>query len=128
MARILLKVGDSVDISNNPHINTITDSMTGEVLEATKTYVIREIDENKVYLEGFFAAWTYHIFTPIITEPSQKAATSNYLQIKELTNEEKFEMYNKLDKGQIINMLIQANNIIELIKSYVPTYELNSND
>lgn len=128
MARILLKVGDNVDISNNPHINTIIDSVTNEVLEAGKTYVIRDIDENKVYLEGFFAAWTRHIFTPVITEPIQKSSNSNYMQIKEMTKEEKFEMYNKLEKSQIINMLIEANNVIEIIKSYVPTYKLNSND
>lgn len=37
----------------------------------------------------------------------------NYCQIVEMTDEEKFEMYDKLPKEDIIKMLIQANKVID---------------
>lgn len=40
---------------------------------------------------------------------------SNYCQIVPQTYEEKVEMYDKLEKRQIIDMLIEANNQIDIL-------------
>lgn len=49
------------------------------------------------------------------------------LQVKEMTKEEKIEMYKKVDKSQLIEMLIEANNQLErLTKDIKPTFTISS--
>ena len=51
------------------------------------------------------------------------------LQIKEMTKEEKIEMYEKLDKSQLIEMLIEANNHLDrLTKDIKPKIVDNINN
>lgn len=46
----------------------------------------------------------------------------NFVQLVEMTDEEKFEMYNKCTKEELIRMLIQANKVLDSL--YKPTYNL----
>ena len=39
---------------------------------------------------------------------------NNFYQIVKTTDEEKFEMYNKLSKKELISMLIQANKMLDI--------------
>lgn len=48
---------------------------------------------------------------------------NNFYQIVETTDEEKFEMYNKLSKKELIGMLIQANKMLD-IKTNPSKYSL----
>lgn len=51
------------------------------------------------------------------------------LQIKQMTKEEKIEMYEKLDKSQLIEMLIEANNHLDrLTKDIKPKTVDNINN
>lgn len=53
------------------------------------------------------------------------------LQVRESTNQEKFEMYDKLDKYVLIGMLIEANKHLNNIKPRVentPCFYTASND
>lgn len=46
----------------------------------------------------------------------------NFVQMVEMTDEEKFEMYNKCTKEELIRMLMQANKVLDSL--YNPTYNL----
>lgn len=46
----------------------------------------------------------------------------NFVQMVEMTDDEKFEMYNKCTKKELIRMLIQANKVLDDL--YNPTYKL----
>ena len=51
---------------------------------------------------------------------------SNYHQVVNMTHEEKFAMYDKLPKEDIINMLIECNNVLDSVKHI--TFNGNTND
>lgn len=46
----------------------------------------------------------------------------NFVQMVEMTDDEKFDMYNKCTKEELIRMLIQANKVLDDL--YNPTYHL----
>ena len=43
--------------------------------------------------------------------------TTNYCRVVEMTYEDKVKMYNRLTKKELIEMLIEANNVISLMTS-----------
>ena len=49
-----------------------------------------------------------------------KNQTTGFVQIVEQTDEEKFKMYNKLPKKEIIRMLIQANKLLDSLYQQQP--------
>jgi hypothetical protein len=65
--------------------------------------------------------WLYSIINNNWSVTLCVSMNSNYYQIVPQTYEEKVEMYMKLEKKEIIDMLIEANNIIDrLTKHPVP--------
>lgn len=54
---------------------------------------------------------------------------TNYCSVIEMTHEEKVKMYNKLTKSELIEMLIEANNVINIItkEPKVVPMKLNEN-
>lgn len=48
---------------------------------------------------------------------------NNYCEVKEMTDEELYNMYDKIDKKDLINMLIECNKQLNLISIQPITYE-----